>query len=65
MFIISWLGKFKGGSGYSTLALLLRENGLMDAGSDHGSAAKGSAIDLEDVVQLVAIFYFPLFSYHV
>ena len=29
------------------MLMLKGENGLMNAGSDHGSAAKGSAIDLE------------------
>ena len=37
----------------------------MDAGSDHGSAAKGSDVDLEVVGSgpLVAIFISLLFSY--
>ena len=36
----------------------------MDAGSNHGSAAKGSGIDLEvtGLVQIAAVFPFPSLS---
>ena len=34
----------------------------MVAGGDHGLAARGSAIDLEALVRLAAIFSFPSLS---
>ena len=65
--IISWCRNFKGGFEWSMSTLVLKGEGLMDAGNDHGSAAKEWLLiwRLLALVQLPAVFHSLHSPYHV
>ena len=69
MMAISWCGSLKEALDRARPHLVLKGDGLLDAGSDHGSAAKGSAIiqiwKFLALVRLAAVFHSLLLLYHV